>query len=95
MGIHSADERQRYLDTGSYEPVEDDGTRPPSSSTTQPPSRAGRGGGRVEAEAQVADAEARSTAQVAETARPAPRQAHTSAELLEEITGSAVDARCA
>ena len=30
LGIYSADERQRYLETGSYEPVEETGTRPPS-----------------------------------------------------------------
>ena len=30
LGIYSAEERQRHLETGSYEPVEETGSAPPS-----------------------------------------------------------------
>ncbi len=69
MGIYSADERQRQLETGSYvAPVEvvDQGT--------------------VEVD-HTPEAEAVETG----AAKPAPKEAHTSAELMETITGIAVD----
>ena len=75
MGIHSAEERQRQLDTGSYEPVEDEAPEAEALSTPA-----------------VAAAPEPESDPVAETAKPAPRTAHTSAELLESITGSTVDA---
>ena len=83
LGIYSADERQRYLETGSYEPmIEEVGaadevigdlsahrSRPSSVETKDSP---------------TAPSSARS--------RPTPvKEAHTSAELLEKITGTAVD----
>ncbi|GAA1795100.1 vitamin B12-dependent ribonucleotide reductase [Nocardioides hankookensis] len=83
LGIYSADERQRYLETGSYEPVPETGNN---------------AGELIEIDlAPVAE-----TASVVETveapdaeevavAKPAPATAHTSAELLEQITGTAVD----
>jgi ribonucleoside-diphosphate reductase alpha chain len=83
MGIYSADERQRQLETGSYVPTE------------------------IEAatDSGVADVEVESLAQSAPTAeavaKPAapeavaaavPVEVHSSAELLEQITGMASDA---
>ncbi|RLV55872.1 vitamin B12-dependent ribonucleotide reductase [Aeromicrobium phragmitis] len=85
LGIYSAEERQRYLDTGSYEPTEGDGTTAAELVSDEP--KADRQVTKqVEAESDVASA----TVQ-AESARPAPSTAHTSAELLEEITGGAID----
>ena len=75
LGIFSADERQRHLDTGSYQPINDGST---AAELVETP---------VETLPQAAAAED----VVEETAKPAPAQAHTSAELLEVITGSAVD----
>ncbi|MGI8434836.1 MAG: vitamin B12-dependent ribonucleotide reductase, partial [Nocardioidaceae bacterium] len=77
LGIYSAEERQRQLETGSYEapPVDEEtlgdagdaeSLRGPTRSEPAPP---------VEAAA----------------VKPAPREVHTSAELLEVITGSSVD----
>lgn len=75
LGIFSADERQRHLDTGSYQPINDGST---AAELVETP---------VETLPQAASADE----VVEETAKPAPAQAHTSAELLEVITGSAVD----
>ena len=75
LGIYSAEERQRQLETGSYEaPAEE-----------------------VEALVDTGDAESlkasgRPEPSVAEASvKPAPKEVHTSAELLESITGSSVD----
>ncbi len=73
LSIHSVDERQRYLDTGSYEVDSGDGSTSAELLSDEAVSQ--------EAEVSV----------VVETARPASSTAHTSAELLEEITGAAVD----
>jgi len=89
LGIHSAEERQRYLDTGSHQPISK-GSTAAELVETQP-----------ETLKEAATAEAATTTEVpadvsaeqaqADTAKPAPKAAHTSAELLEVITGSAVD----
>ncbi len=71
MGIHTAEERQRQLETGSYEAPVEDVTEVSESESLK-----------SEAAAEPVDAAA---------AKPAPKEAHTSAELLEVITGSAVD----
>ncbi|MFO6453926.1 MULTISPECIES: vitamin B12-dependent ribonucleotide reductase [unclassified Aeromicrobium] len=89
MSIHSVEERQRYLDTGSYEPVKGDGTTAAELVSEEPAGASSEAAAELKAEAQVADAAAVEV-QI-ETARPASGQAHTSAELLEEITGAAVD----
>ncbi|HEY1133620.1 MAG TPA: vitamin B12-dependent ribonucleotide reductase [Nocardioides sp.] len=78
LGIYSAEERQRHLETGSYEPVEETGSaaellEAPSVEITPLPV----------VEAEVAPTTAGE--------KPAPQEAHTSAELLEKITGTAVD----
>ena len=87
LGIYTARERARYVETGSYleeqsesgagesEPaVEDEGT--------------------VEAAAPVKTQSPKAAVDPTTSAsvRPAPREAHTSAELLESITGNTVDA---
>jgi ribonucleoside-diphosphate reductase alpha chain len=102
LGIYTANERARQLETGVYEPDEE--VDPETLRQTAPvedrqPGSAGQAGPAaatptptveqvgIEAGATEADAEV-----VAETAKPAPTQAHTTAELLEVITGTATDA---
>ncbi|NEE33190.1 vitamin B12-dependent ribonucleotide reductase, partial [Streptomyces sp. SID7982] len=78
LGIHSAEERQRHLDTGSYEPTfEADGLDADSLAQSAPlhaePLKA------VPAPAESA-------------AKAAPKTAHTSAELVEMQLGISADA---
>ena len=105
LGIYSADERQRYLDTGSHQPISGGTTaaelieeqQDVSSSPSPRPlslskrrSRKARATHRwlspSEERARVSKPHRRELA-----AKPAPAEAHTSAELLEEITGGAID----
>ncbi|WP_148571867.1 vitamin B12-dependent ribonucleotide reductase [Nocardioides caldifontis] len=79
LGIYSAEERQRQLETGSYEPVDEveevseaESLRDHEAKVVEP----------VEAETKSVEAAA---------AKEAPKGAHTSAELMEAITGTAVD----
>ncbi|MEV5878812.1 vitamin B12-dependent ribonucleotide reductase [Streptomyces sp. NPDC052101] len=77
LGIHSAEERQRHLETGSYEPAEDEVD--------------------VEGLAQSAPRAQELKAVVtpkseSEAAKPLPKQAHTSAELVEMQLGIQADA---
>jgi ribonucleoside-diphosphate reductase alpha chain len=106
LGIYSADERQRYLETGSYEPIADVGSAAevigdlsaPDDESSPP----------VEAElvddapsSVVGDSSVVSASSVVERSRDhdiddlatkaAPKEAHTSAELMEKLTGTAVD----
>ncbi|MFF7333743.1 vitamin B12-dependent ribonucleotide reductase [Streptomyces sp. NPDC090306] len=81
LGIHSAEERQRHLDTGSYEPdlVEEEvDVEGFSQSAPLAPAK--------ELKA-VVTPKART-----EAAKPAPQQAHTSAELVEMQLGIQADA---
>ncbi|MGH3498205.1 MAG: vitamin B12-dependent ribonucleotide reductase [Nocardioidaceae bacterium] len=80
MGIYTAEERQRQLETGSYvaEPEVDEVPEAESLKTEPAVGGADAGSPAAAAAADVA-------------AKPAPAQAHTSAELVEVITGSAVD----
>ena len=80
MGIYSAGERQRHLETGSYELIVEE-TGSASELVDFAPE--------AEQRAQASVDEAPVTAIVVET--PEPRKAHTSAELLEQLTGTAVD----
>ncbi len=81
LGIYSADERQRYLETGSYEPmVEEVGAADEVIGDLSAP---------VEAEL-VETKDTHGTEQREVPATPV-KEAHTSAELLEKITGTAVD----
>ncbi|MGX2994119.1 vitamin B12-dependent ribonucleotide reductase [Streptomyces sp. JNUCC 64] len=78
LGIHSAEERQRHLETGSYEPADDEVD--------------------VEGLAQSAPRQTETLKVVATpkaeapVAEPAPKQAHTSAELVEMQLGIQADA---
>ncbi|PUA82470.1 vitamin B12-dependent ribonucleotide reductase [Nocardioides currus] len=81
LGIYSAEERQRHLETGSYEPiVEETGS---AAELLDAPSVVG-----VRSEASLETIEVEG--EVVE-AKAAPAGVHTSAELLEKITGTAVD----
>ncbi|GGF55582.1 ribonucleoside-diphosphate reductase subunit alpha [Marmoricola endophyticus] len=94
LGIHSAEERQRHLETGSYEPpMGDTGTS--DQLISAPVVEAREVVEPVETPAEV-EAELLATEDladevIAESAKPAPREAHTSAELMEKLTGTAVD----
>lgn len=86
LGIYSAEERQRYLETGSYEPLQETGST--AAELVEAPA--------IElleddsSEVEVRSEASLETGDVA-AAKPAPSTAHTSAELLEQITGTAVD----
>ncbi|MCW2755388.1 MAG: vitamin B12-dependent ribonucleotide reductase, partial [Marmoricola sp.] len=73
LGIYSAEERQRQLETGSYEPVEETGNA-----------------NELIASSSVVDLDKLDPRSLAETPEP-DRGVHTSAELLEKITGTAID----
>ncbi|MCX6397199.1 MAG: vitamin B12-dependent ribonucleotide reductase [Propionibacteriales bacterium] len=86
LGIYSAEERQRHLETGSYEPVDETGGAaelithevevvPASELPT------------LAAQVKAAPVEVSDVAEA--TARPT--EAHTTAELLEKISGTAID----
>jgi ribonucleoside-diphosphate reductase alpha chain len=77
LGIHSAEERQRHLETGSYEPSEDE-VDVEGLAQSAP---------RAQELKAVATPKAES-----EVAKPAPKQAHTSAELVEMQMGIQADA---
>ncbi|MCX6407710.1 MAG: vitamin B12-dependent ribonucleotide reductase [Propionibacteriales bacterium] len=88
LGIHSAEERQRYLDTGSHQPISK-GSTAAELVETQPETL--KEAATAEAATTEAPADVTAAQAQADTAKPAPKTAHTSAELLEVITGSAVD----
>jgi ribonucleoside-diphosphate reductase alpha chain len=74
MGIYTAEERQRQLETGSYQaPAEEEYVSEADELKTETPT--------VEAAPAAPEA----------AAKEAPKSAHTSAELMEAITGTAVD----
>ncbi|WP_405974340.1 vitamin B12-dependent ribonucleotide reductase [Streptomyces sp. NBC_00988] len=77
LGIHSAEERQRHLETGSYEPTEDEVDV--------------EGLAQSAPRAQELKAVAAPKA-VVEAAKPVTQQAHTSAELVEMQLGIQADA---
>jgi ribonucleoside-diphosphate reductase alpha chain len=101
LGIHSADERQRYLDTGSHQPVDNAGTTAAElvDAPTSPvePVETASPVEPVETNKVTENASAIESPSVsgdshdAAASKPAPTTAHTSAELFEQITGSAVD----
>jgi ribonucleoside-diphosphate reductase alpha chain len=91
LGIYSADERQRYLETGSYEPV------PETGNTSAELIEIDLSPADDESDAPVAESSVVEEGRQArlettpEAAAAKPTTAHTSAELLEQITGTAVD----
>ncbi|WP_340536799.1 vitamin B12-dependent ribonucleotide reductase [Nocardioides sp. GXZ039] len=85
LGIYSAEERQRHLETGSYElPAEETGN---ASELIDSP----RAATVVEADLEDAETDDIEDADVVEGTKSDTRGAHTSAELLEQLTGTAVD----
>lgn len=79
LGIHSAEERQRHLETGSYEPTfEEENVDVEGLAQSAP---------------RQTDLKAVATPKVdVEVIEPAPKQAHTSAELVEMQLGIQADA---
>lgn len=97
LGIYSAEERQRHLETGSYEPVEETGA---ASELIEVEEKAAPAGSAATVEGEVVeDSEPidhlipRKAEAAAATASTTPTEGRprTSAELLEAITGTAVD----
>lgn len=76
LGIYSAQERQRHLETGSYEPLVEE---------------TGNAAELLEAPAAPAAPEVVKADIVEASAKPAPAEAKTTAELFEKLTGTAVD----
>ena len=79
LGIYSAEERQRQLETGSYEPIAD---------VTEEISEAES----LKSSDPVAKAVDKDASIDAASAKPVKGEAHTTAEMIELITGSSVDA---
>jgi ribonucleoside-diphosphate reductase alpha chain len=111
LGIYTAEERQRQLETGSYEPVTEVSDVSEAESLKSTPSATGSKATDIDdatpADAAVtastsesavaadhsvaADVSSDEAAVVAETAKPVPGNARTSAELLEVLSGREVD----
>ncbi len=109
LGIYSAEERQRHLETGSYEPIEETGgpselmassvvEEGDSSVVEERAQRASRNhettGSGVDHDDRADDLETKDTHGNEDREVPAKvhqGEAHTSAELFEKITGTAVD----
>jgi ribonucleoside-diphosphate reductase alpha chain len=87
LGIFTAEERQRQLDTGSYEEV-DLASVSEAESLRESPSQSAESGESAESAGSAAVSESGAGAAVA---KPAPDSAHTSAELMETM-GASVDA---
>jgi ribonucleoside-diphosphate reductase alpha chain len=88
LGVYSADERQRYLETGSYEPLEELGSPSEVVGDLSAPL--------VDSATDVVEAdivEAKDThgSEVRQVPAEPAKVAHTSAELMEQMTGTAVD----
>ncbi|HEY0890614.1 MAG TPA: vitamin B12-dependent ribonucleotide reductase [Nocardioides sp.] len=105
LGIYTAEERQRYLETGSYEPVVETGSAaellasddsvgraetPVDAEIVEPTSSVAEGSSSV-VEGSASVVEPTSAASRVETTQATPKAAHTTAELLELISGTAVD----
>ncbi|HYO31689.1 MAG TPA: vitamin B12-dependent ribonucleotide reductase [Nocardioidaceae bacterium] len=91
LGIYTAEERQRQLDTGSYE-ASAESIELPEAESLKATSADATVEAAVAADASVApDVSADDAAVVAETAKPVPAGAKTTAELMEAISGREVD----
>ncbi|WP_300677946.1 vitamin B12-dependent ribonucleotide reductase [Nocardioides sp.] len=86
LGIYTADERQRYLETGSYEPLEETGSAAELLAAPEAPAHA-----EVLTKDELDVVETPAEESVTAAATEAPKAAHTTAELLELISGSAID----
>ena len=89
LGIFTADERQRYLDTGSHQPISGGTTAAELIEEQQEVEQEAKAETAPAAVEPVETAKTEPSVEAAE--KPAPSSAHTSAELLEEITGGAID----
>ncbi|MCW2712669.1 MAG: vitamin B12-dependent ribonucleotide reductase, partial [Marmoricola sp.] len=90
LGIYSAEERQRHLETGSYEPLEETGGA--DELLAAPVVEAVETKGDVDNRDEGIETKDTHGAEAREVpAKPTVREAHTSAELFEKITGVAVD----
>jgi len=91
LGIYTAEERQRQLDTGSYETAEL-AEVPEAESLMSTDAGTSATASAVAADASVGeDVSADEAKVVAQTAKPAPGGAKTTAELMEAISGREVD----
>ncbi len=88
LGIYSAEERQRYLETGSYEPTEETGSAAELVESA-PTDKGAPVDITIEEKSEAAPAVEEGRQARLET--PETKQAHTSAELMEKLTGTAVD----
>jgi ribonucleoside-diphosphate reductase alpha chain len=89
LGIYSAEERQRYLETGSYEPPEEEvGSASEVIGDLSAPEITDAVVVEDDDPVETKDTLGAEQREVPATAAP---EAHTSAELLEKITGTAVD----
>ena len=103
LGIYTAEERQRYLETGSYDPIEETGSAselleagPEVEVRGAPSAEVARTSATSLETPEVVDADVVETkdskgTEQREVPATETKQAHTSAELLEKITGTAVD----
>jgi ribonucleoside-diphosphate reductase alpha chain len=95
LGIYSAEERQRHLETGSYEPIEISEVEAlkthDDSSEVEMRASASLETGEVHEAELVETKDTHGTEDREVPAKVHTGQAHTSAELLEQITGTAVD----
>jgi ribonucleoside-diphosphate reductase alpha chain len=86
LGIYSADERQRYLETGSYEPLLEEIGSPSELVETEVVEQLTNS---------VVEQRSDEGASVVETSQAGAgteeKQAHTTAELMEKISGTAID----
>ncbi|WP_328326123.1 vitamin B12-dependent ribonucleotide reductase [Kribbella sp. NBC_00382] len=83
LGIYSAEERSRQLDTGSYEPTPVEVSEPESLKSVE---------GLAEVEAATEKVELHDASIDAAAAKPASSEVRTTAEMFELITGTSVDA---
>jgi len=100
LGIYTAEERQRYLDTGSHQPISAGSTAAELISDEEAGEQEAEAvakevsvdadGGRVADSVDGGRVEATESPRI-ETTKSAPSTAHSSAELLEVITGAAID----
>lgn len=91
LGIYSAEERQRHLETGSYEPMEETGNASELIDTPDVIGRESEVVGRVASASERIETTEDAEVVEADPLAGAPRVAKTTAELLEQITGTAVD----
>jgi len=90
LGIYSAEERQRHLETGSYEPVEISEAESLKAEATPVELVETIDGDPIPVVDEVATSVVEEVAQQP-SRNPATKEAHTSTELMEQLTGTAVD----